>query len=232
MCHRGLLAERARDRQSRFRISISRAFESMPPTAIFASWQLRGERKNAHQISARLARRLSVVAEDECGSGSVGPSVARRAPDSVPAPILIHDHAASRIEARPVVHQAMKYGVAIRNSRPADSERIIEAGLPLFRGLGHRGGTQEGHRDGGCYPCKCFEWRQCSQVKLSRQPFVWHVHRSVRFCVSPDEHHRHSLPLPYDRRATVDKKCDAQVPESERGSFRSGQALAGLSRQP
>jgi len=29
----------------------------------------------------------------------------------------------------------------------------------------------------------------------------------------------------------VDKKCDAQVPESERESFRSGPALAGLSRQ-
>ena len=151
-----------------------------------------------------------MVAEDECGSGSVGPSVARRAPDSVLAPILIHDHAASRIEAWPVVHQAMKYGIAIGNGRPADSERIIEAGLPLFRSLGHRGGTQEGHRDGGCYRCKCFEWRQCSQVKLSRQPFVWHVHRSVRFCVSPDKHHRHSRPLPYDRGATVDKKCDAQ----------------------
>jgi hypothetical protein len=38
---------------------------------------------------------------------------------------------------------------------------------------------------------------------LSRQPFVWHVHRSVRFCVSPDKHHRHSRRLPYDRRATV-----------------------------
>jgi hypothetical protein len=33
------------------------------------------------------------------------------------------------------------------------------------------------------------------------------VYRSVRFCVSPDKHHRPSCPLPYDRRATVDKNA-------------------------
>ena len=156
-----------------------------------------------HSKSRRRTRRDRSSREAECGSGSVRPSVARRAPDSVLAPILIHDRAASRIEAWPVVHQAVKYSVAIRNGRPADAERIAEAGLSLFCGLGDRSRTQEGDREGSRYRCKCFEWRQGSQVKLSRQPFVWHVHRSVRFCVSPDKHHRHSRRLPYDRRATV-----------------------------
>lgn len=147
------------------------------------------------------------------GRGLLDPRVARGALDSVLAPVLIHDHAAGRIESGPIVHQAVKYGIPIRNSRPADPKRIADACLPLFRSLGHRRGTQEGHRQDGCYRCKCFEWPQCIQVKLSRQPFVWHVHRSVRFCVSPAKHHRHSRPLPYDRRATVDKNAMHTVPD-------------------
>jgi hypothetical protein len=94
--------------------------------------------------------RLSIVAWESTGRGLLDPCAAGPR-DSVLSPILIHDDATGRIEARPVVHQTMKDRVSVRNGRPADPERIAHAGLPLARGLGYCSGTQKCHGESGCY---------------------------------------------------------------------------------
>ena len=48
-------------------------------------------------------------------------------------PVLIHDDTAGRIEPAPVVQETVKNLIAVRYGRPADPERIADAGLPLFR---------------------------------------------------------------------------------------------------
>ena len=94
--------------------------------------------------------RLSIVAWESTGRGLLDPCAAGPR-DSVLSPILIHDDATGRIEARPVVHQTMKDRVSVRNGRPADPERIAHAGLPLAPGLGYCSGTQKCHGESGCY---------------------------------------------------------------------------------
>jgi hypothetical protein len=54
----------------------------------------------------------------------------------VRTPVLIHDDAAGRIEPAPVVQETVKHLVAVWYGRPADPERIADAGLPLFRRFG------------------------------------------------------------------------------------------------
>ncbi|MGB7771492.1 MAG: hypothetical protein WBL43_06545, partial [Pseudolabrys sp.] len=91
-----------------------------------------------------------IVAWESTGRGLLDPRAAGPR-DSVLSPILIHDDATGRIEARPVVHQTMKDRVSVTNGRPADPERIAHAGLPLARGLGYCSGTQKCHGESGCY---------------------------------------------------------------------------------
>jgi hypothetical protein len=50
-------------------------------------------------------------------------------------PILIHNDTTGGIKPISIVQQTMKDLVAIRNSRPANPERIANAGLSLVRGF-------------------------------------------------------------------------------------------------
>lgn len=119
------------------------------------------------------------------GEALLDPRAAGRPRDSVLPPILIHDNATSGIEARSVGHQTVKDGVAIRYGGPTDAERITDAGLPLLRGLGQRSRTQESYGENGCYGSKCSDRAEYIEAKFNRQPFVWHVHKSVLFAFAP-----------------------------------------------
>jgi hypothetical protein len=68
-------------------------------------------------------------------SESLDSGGARGSCEPVRTPILIHNDTTGRIESISVVQQAMKDLVAIRNSRPANPERIANAGLSLFGGF-------------------------------------------------------------------------------------------------
>lgn len=133
--------------------------ESLCTLDMSRSYSVTGERKVVSletRSTLRIAQqshalgRLSIVAWESTGRGLLDPCAAGPR-DSVLSPILIHDDATGRIEARPVVHQTMKDRVSVRNGRPADPERIAHAGLPLAPGLGYCSGTQKCHGESGCY---------------------------------------------------------------------------------
>lgn len=140
-------------------------------------------RRSAQRIAAALRAACQTGGQEINGEDLLGPNMAGGPCDSVLPPILFHDDATGGVEARPVVHQAAKDVVAIRYGRPTDAERITDAGLPLLRGLGQRSRTQESHGEGGCYGSNCSDRGEYIQAKLNRQPFVWHVHKPVPFCV-------------------------------------------------
>ena len=128
--------------------------------------------------------RLSIVAWELTGRGLLDPCAAGPR-DSVLSPILIHDDATGRIEARPVVHQTMKDRVSVSEwptSRPGTHRPCRPAARPWSRLLQRNSKMPWRER---LLLERMFEWRQCIQVKPSRQPSVWHAQVRSFFALAP-----------------------------------------------
>jgi hypothetical protein len=111
---------RSRNHGSRIGISAGRS-GNRPALPRQTSSRIDRERVASHRAPS-LSRQRRLL--DACG--------ARGPREPVRTPVLIHDDPAGRIEPAPVVQETVKHLIAVRYGRPADPERIADAGLPLF----------------------------------------------------------------------------------------------------